>query len=78
MSVSGDFTNCAVNTILKVTLLDSTDTAISNGTFDVTVIAADGTVSGLQVRQMSDNIAIVPSTQVLASDVKKITVTTAN
>ena len=78
VSIAGNFSLCAVGTDLKVTLLNSTNTAITNGSFSVAVIASgESAAPGTQVSaDASQTIVITPSAQVLASDVRKITVTT--
>jgi hypothetical protein len=78
VSIAGDFDLCAVGKDLKVTLLDSSDVALANGSFSVDVIASGGLASaGTEVAaSVGQTIVITPSAQILASDVKKITVTT--
>jgi hypothetical protein len=78
VSITGDFSACAVGTDLKVKLLDSSNAALTNASFSVDVIAADGTpTAGTEVKKASaQTVVITPSAQILASSVKKITVTT--
>jgi hypothetical protein len=78
VSITGDFSACAVGTDLKVKLLDSSNAALTNGSFSVDVIASSGAPAvGTEVKKSAaQTVVITPSAQILASSVKKITVTT--
>jgi hypothetical protein len=78
LSITGDFSACVVGADLKVKLLDSSNAALTDGSFSVDVIASTGSpTAGTQVKKASaQTVVITPSAQILASSVKKITVTT--
>jgi hypothetical protein len=76
LSITGDFSACAVGADLKVKLLNSSNAAITDGSFSVEVVAS-GASAGTQVAASAgQTVVITPTAQILASSVKKITVTT--
>jgi hypothetical protein len=76
LSIEGDFDDCEVGTDLKVKLLNSSNAAITDGSFSVEVVAS-GASAGTQVAASAgQTVVITPTAQILASSVKKITVTT--
>lgn len=78
VSITGDFSACTLGTDLKVKLLDSSNAVLTNASFSVDVIADTGSpAAGIEVKKASaQTVVITPSAQILASSVKKITVTT--
>ncbi len=78
VAITGDFSACAIGADLKVKLLDSANATLTNGSFSVDVIASSGSpAAGTEVKKSAaQTVTITPSAQILASDVKKITVTT--